>query len=181
MNNNCFKCDISVARKNIVWGHGLVPSSIMFVGEAPGYHEDKFGIPFIGMSGLVLTNLLNNINLTRKEVYITNLIRCRPPNNRIPTNLEIRNCLPHLLNEVEKVNPRIIVTLGVTALSLFDLQRSMRLGYYHGYPFVYGNRVILPTYHPSYVVRDKSRYELMQSDFSMLSKLYEIVNPFYSL
>jgi uracil-DNA glycosylase len=177
--NNCFKCDISTNRKNIVWGHGKKPSKLMFIGEAPGYYEDKYGVPFVGASGLVLSNLIELINLDRKEVYITNIIRCRPPHNRNPLRKEIMNCLPFLVKELSEVNPKIIITLGQVATTFFSPMRGMQLYKYRGKPFVFGKRVILPTYHPSYGLRDQSKLKYLETDFALLSKMYGIIEPFY--
>jgi uracil-DNA glycosylase len=176
----CFKCDISTARKNIVWGYGKIPSQIMFIGEAPGYYEDKFGEPFVGASGKLLTDLLNLIGLSRKEVFITNLIRCRPTGNRTPYIIEISNCFPHLVREITEVNPTLIVTLGGTATMLFSVKRGLSITKHRGKPFIFGRRIILPTFHPSYVLRDIDKRSILEDDFKLLSKLYSRINPFYN-
>jgi len=177
----CIKCDISINRKNIVWGFGKKPSDIMFIGDAPGYYEDKLGVPFVGESGKLLSTLLEQINLTRDLVYVTNLIRCRPPNSREPSILEIINCSEHLAKEVHEVNPKIIVTLGSTATGFFDTIRGTNITKYRGYPFVYGRRIILPMFHPSYVVRNTGDLINMENDFFLLSKLYSLFDPYYSI
>ena len=114
---NCRKCSLWKTRSNPVVGGGSKDAKVMFIGEAPGYWEDVKGRPFVGRAGRVLDELLESINLSREEVYITNILKCRPPNNRNPLQSEIEACTPYLDRQIELMNPEIIATLGNFALS----------------------------------------------------------------
>ena len=128
MIKQCSKCDISIYRNHIVNGSGNLRSDLMFIGEAPGYHEDKSGVPFVGNSGNLLSNMLHLIGLDRTMVYITNIIKCRPPSNRTPNSIEISNCRIHLDKELELVNPKIIVLLGGVALNSYFKTSGLNIG-----------------------------------------------------
>lgn len=180
MKDSCIKCDISVGRKNIVFGYGAVPSKLMFIGDAPGYYENIYGFPFIGSSGKLLTELLDMIHLERKDVYLTNIIRCRTPNNREPRLLEIKNCLPFLAEEISKVNPTVIITLGAIASGFFNPNLNFYLNKLRGKLFVFGKRVILPTFHPGVCIRNPEKLDYLKQDFILISKLYGYINQYYT-
>ena len=188
MVKNCTKCDICVLRKNIVNGTGNPKAPIFIIGEAPGYYEDKLGVPFVSTaeSGKMLTYMLESVGFNRdKHTFITNTIRCRPPNNRTPSSNELDNCLPYLLEELYLVNPKIVLLLGRTALTtIFNSNVSIRRSRGN---IVYNTGVyFLPTYHPSYIAhnKDSEHYDsLMKNykyDFRLLYELYRlVVNPLH--
>ena len=121
----CHKCEISKARTNAVPGEGPENSEIMFIGEAPGFNEDKQGRPFVGQAGQLLDKLLASINLDRKKVYITNVIKSRPPENRDPSPIDIQNCAPWLERQLEIIKPKMIVTLGRYSMAKFFPGKSI--------------------------------------------------------
>ena len=143
-------------RKNTVAGEGNIYASIMFVGEAPGYYEDKLGRPFVGASGELLDQCLLNAGLSRQEVYITNIVKCRPPSNRVPYPKEINSCINYLGKEVELVQPKIIVTLGMTAFSAIT-GKNGRISEFEGQVFRLNSRILIPLFHPSYILRNPSK------------------------
>jgi len=181
--NTCNKCDISLSRKTIVSGNGNTnKNGLMFIGEAPGYYEDKYGVPFIGNSGILFNNLLKLIGLTRNNVYTTNIIKCRPPNNRSPLIREINNCLPYLKQELILYNPKIIVLLGNIALNVYFNKNNLKISDFRGYIIPINNKIIIATYHPAYVLYNKSNDNLIKSytnDFINIGLMYKrYVNPF---
>lgn len=179
--SNCEACDTYLNRKNIVNGYGNIDAGLMIIGESPGYYEDKHGIPFIGKSGDLVNSLLNMIGLTRKDVWVTNVIKCKPPNNRAPLVSEIKNCADYLTYEIYKVNPKIIVLLGNTAIRRY-FNTSLSISKIRGYNIPYNGRVVVATYHPSYVLRNAHNDNLVRGyaiDFIRIGTLYkELVNPF---
>jgi DNA polymerase len=174
----CNKCDLCLTRKNIVNGHGNIGAELMFIGEAPGYTEDKYGTPFTGKAGALLTKYLELFNFHRiTNIYITNIIKCRPPSNRKPTNIEISNCRPYLINEINTVNPKIIVLLGNTAIE--TLLGVTGISKIRGKWIHTNSRWIMPMFHPSYLLDDSRLKErtLMFNDFNkILDKYREIVD-----
>lgn len=167
---DCTKCyELSFKRKHIVSGVGNLKAGLMFIGEAPGYYEDKQGYPFVGKSGKTLDKYLAMCNLSRNDVYITNIVKCRPPNNRVPWDLEIDNCYPYLLYELSIINPKIIVLLGGIALNAFfknTRKERLRISNFAGKVLELGNVFVIPIYHPSYVIRGTPE-EIAEKDNSM--------------
>ncbi len=152
MVRNCNLCDLGKVRKNTVFGEGSTSPILMLVGEAPGRQEDIEGRPFVGRSGELLTKMLRAIGLERKEVFITSVIKCRPPRNRTPNKQEMEACLPYLLRQIDLLDPRLILCLGSTAAkALLKTERPLsRLrGSFHDL----GGRKVLVTYHPAYLLR----------------------------
>ena len=177
---NCLKCDISLYRKNIVNGYGLADADIMFIGEAPGYYEDKYGYPFIGKAGIELTKMIEITGLKRENVYITNIIKCRPPANRLPTDIEVNNCLPYLIKEIKEVNPKIIVLLGGFAMRIYFNNTKLSITKYNGEVFKTGKRYVIPIYHPAYILRNKNKLDKALVGYKRLSILYrEFINPYH--
>ena len=179
---NCRKCDIALGRKNIVNGVGNLNGKVMIIGEAPGYYEDKHGVPFVGNSGQLLDTMLNLIGLTRKDVYITNVIKCRPPNNRNPLAVEINNCLPHLIEEIKTIKPKIIILLGGIALNTYFRKSNLTVGKLKGYIIPsHNDSFVMTMYHPSYVLRNKHNVSLLKGyvqGFKTFGLLYRAtVNP----
>ncbi len=148
----CRRCKLYAGAKNLVCGEGSPNARLMFIGEAPGAEEDLEGRPFVGPAGQVLNNLLNKLNLNREEVYITNVVKRRPPGNRDPLPGEIEACLPYLLQEIKAVRPRVIVTLGKVATNaLLGLKEP--ISGLRGRWQQYDHIRVMPTFHPSYLNR----------------------------
>lgn len=149
---DCRRCPLSGGRTNIVFGDGDPAADVVFVGEAPGFYEDKSGIPFVGKSGELLNRMIKAMGLDRRQVYILNVLKCRPPENRDPAPDEIRMCSPFLLKQLEILQPRVILTTGRFATQcLLDTQKPMRAlrgtwQYWRDVP-------VLPTYHPAFLLR----------------------------
>jgi uracil-DNA glycosylase len=150
----CTKCPLAAGRTQVVFGVGTRDADLVFVGEGPGAEEDRQGIPFVGRAGLLLTRLIEGIGLTRDEVYIANVVKCRPPGNRDPQPVEIESCRPYLEAQLDFIRPSVVVTLGnfATKLLLDTKEGVTRL---RGQRFPYrGSAVIVPTLHPSAVLRN---------------------------
>jgi uracil-DNA glycosylase len=148
---------------------GSPSADLMFIGEAPGFHEDKQGEPFVGAAGQLLTTLLGEIGLRREDVYICNTIKCRPPGNRDPMPDEIESCRPWLQQQIETVDPRIIVTLGNFA-TRYMLDRPVGITRVRGERFNIDGRIVIPTFHPAAVLRGggaaSKQMEAIRSDFA---------------
>ena len=168
----CTKCDLHKSRKNAVPGEGPIDAKIMFVGEGPGQNEDEQGRPFVGAAGKLLTELLGMIGLSRSDVFITNIVKCRPPNNRAPRTSEIEACNPYLTSQTELIRPRIVCPLGTPAITTL-LGKEFTATKSHGKPIWKENRVIMPMYHPAAALYDASLRGVLESDFRALKKLFE--------
>lgn len=147
----CTRCRLSAGRTQVVFGDGSPDADLMFIGEGPGFHEDKQGIPFVGAAGQLLDRLLREIGLSRAEVWITNTVLCRPPGNRDPLPDEIESCKPYLVQQISLVDPRVIVTLGNFA-TRFMLGRPVAISRVRGQRQVVGGRLVIPTFHPAAVL-----------------------------
>ena len=176
---NCKKCALWKTRINPVIGEGNLNAKIIFVGEAPGFNEDKQGKPFVGQSGKILDKLLESINLKREEIYIANILKCRPPENRNPTNEEILSCSSYLNKQIEIIKPKIICCLGNFAtnfiLKRFDLKKEIQgISKIHGKIFnvstLYGMIKIIPLYHPAVATYNMNMFETLKKDFLELKK-----------
>lgn len=151
---HCQKCPLSQGRTNAVPGEGSVEAELMFVGEAPGRDEDIQGKPFVGRAGQLLTKIINAMEFKREDVYITNVIKCRPPENRTPYKEEIEKCQDYLLEQLKFVKPRVVVTLGKVASDFF-VPSSLGMTALRGNFYQYGPVQVMPTFHPSYIVRNE--------------------------
>ena len=182
---DCRRCPITgfsppvwATRTRIVLGQGDRSSKIFFVGDAPNSEEDAEGAPLVGKVGEVFDSLLSSIGLDRQKVYVTNLIKCRPANpqdgDRAPTCNEVRICLPHVLTEIREVQPKIICPLGSLALSCF-LPRFVRLSDVHGKPHRYGDKTLIPLYHPTSALTKPELLETMKADMLTVKKAVEEV------
>lgn len=173
----CPLCPLATGRTHAVPGAGRVDADIMFIGEAPGYHEDQQGLPFVGQSGKYLDELLDMIGLSRKEVFITNVVKCRPPNNRDPLPDEIEICVStYLKQQVEIIRPKIIATLGRFSMALF-FSKDARITKIHGQPLRANNRIYYPLFHPAAVLRNPNLRPAMEADFKrMLTLMEEVAN-----
>ena len=154
----CRACGLCLAKTNLVFGTGNPDADLVFVGEAPGYEEDQQGLPFVGRAGALLTKIIEAIGLTRDEVYIGNIVKCRPPENRTPRADEIAACYPHLKKQLAIIRPKIICALGaVAAQTLLETKEGINKlrGRFHLFPPGGGKPTILvmPTYHPAYLLR----------------------------
>jgi len=149
----CVRCPLAVARTQVVFGAGDPDADLLFVGEGPGEQEDRTGVPFVGRAGQLLTTLIEGIGLTRDDVYIANVVKCRPPGNRDPLPLEIESCRPYLEAQLAFIRPRVVVTLGNFATKLL-LGTKVGITKLRGQEFPYGDGITLvPTLHPSAVLR----------------------------
>lgn len=166
----CRKCEISNHITNKVFGTGNTKAKVILIGEAPGANEDKQGKPFVGRAGKLLNSFLQLAGLNREDVYITNIIKCRPPGNRNPNREEIENCIGFLKKEIEIINPEIIVTLGSVA-SRTLIKPDLLITKERGKFFKIKDYLIMPTFHPAAVLRDPRRKELMEKDFLKIAKL----------
>jgi uracil-DNA glycosylase len=170
----CTRCALAQGRTQVVFGSGDPNSELMFVGEAPGFHEDKQGIPFVGAAGKLLDQLLGGIGLTRADVYVANILKCRPPGNRDPLPDEIEACESHLWRQIELIRPRIVGTLGNFATKLLS-GKPTGITRVHGQEqetTLGGRRVLLyPLYHPAAALYTPRMLEVLQSDFSRIPEL----------
>jgi uracil-DNA glycosylase len=170
----CTKCALAGGRTQVVFGAGDSNSDLMFVGEAPGFHEDKQGVPFVGAAGKLLEQLLAGIGLSREEVYIANVLKCRPPGNRDPLPEEIQACESHLWRQIELIEPRVVATLGNFATKLLS-GRPTGITRVHGQEqevTLGGRRVLLyPIYHPAAALYTPRMLEVLKSDFARLPEL----------
>ena len=149
--STCTRCRLAQGRTQVVFGVGHPDADVMFIGEGPGYYEDKQGEPFVGAAGQLLTQLLGEIGLRREDVYICNVVRCRPPGNRDPLPDEIEACRPYLEGTIENVRPRVIVTLGNFA-TRFILDKPTSISRVRGQRFDLDGRTVVPTFHPAAVL-----------------------------
>lgn len=166
---NCTKCPLHQGRTRTVPGAGDPDAEILFIGEAPGFNEDKQGLPFVGRSGNYLEELLASIKLTRNDVFIANVVKCRPPENRNPHLDEIETCNPYIMAQIEVLDPLIIITLGKFGMSMFFPNTTITR--IHGQPKFESGRVYYPLFHPAYVLRDDTKRPEMQADFERIPQL----------
>ena len=169
--NQCRLCRLSEKRLKTVPGEGNSKSEIMFVGEGPGAEEDRQGKPFIGAAGKILTKRLASIGLTRDMIYITNIVKCRPPENRLPKNDEIQACDPYLYKQIRMINPKLICLLGRTAL--IALIGGNSINKERGKFIVSDNRTFFATYHPAAILRTPSLGRILEQDFDTIKKWLE--------
>lgn len=167
----CRKCEISRGRTRVVPGEGAEDAEIMFIGEAPGFHEDQQGRPFVGPAGQFLDQLLASINLSRSLVYIANVIKCRPPNNRDPLPTEITNCNPWLERQVKTISPRIIVTLGRYSMGMYFPGKS--ISKIHGTAQTRDGVTYFAMYHPAAALHQASLREDIMRDMQKLPGILE--------
>lgn len=172
----CRKCaQLAAGRTNVVFGVGDAHSEVMFVGEAPGFYEDKQGIPFVGSAGKLLTQLLRSIGLERDSVYITNILKCRPPGNRNPSPEEILNCRGYLQRQIELIRPRIICTLGNFATQTVT-GRPLSITRVRGKLLHVGDMVVFPLLHPAAALHKPPMREPLEEDFRKLGMLLRASN-----
>jgi len=166
---DCRACKLAERRTNAVPGEGNEHAEFIFIGEAPGENEDRLGRPFVGAAGKFLDELLTSINLSRRDVYIANVIKCRPPGNRDPLPDEILACKPWLDRQIEVINPRIIITLGRFSMALFVPGKP--IGKCHGIPVTKNGILYFPMYHPAAALHQQSLREVIKADMQKLPGL----------
>ena len=167
--SGCTKCRLSEGRTNVVFGSGRPDAPIMFVGEAPGFHEDQQGVPFVGAAGKLLGTLLGEVGLARDDAFVANVLKCRPPNNRDPQPDEIESCSPHLWQQIDLIQPKVVVTLGNFASKLL-LGRTIGITRLRGQVYPFRGSRLIPTYHPAALLRG-GRPEMMaeaRADFRLI-------------
>ena len=164
---DCTRCGLSRGRKNIVFGVGNPRAEIMFIGEGPGADEDEQGEPFVGRAGQLLNNMIAAMGIRREDVYIANVVKCRPPQNRAPERDEIETCSPFLMRQVDVIRPKIIVALGATAaktlLGISDSMASLR-----GRLYDFRGTKLAVTYHPAFLLRDPRQKKEAWKDLQMV-------------
>jgi DNA polymerase len=179
---SCTRCALAAGRTQVVFGSGNPAADLMFVGEAPGFHEDRQGIPFVGAAGQLLDQLLAGIGLAREDVFVANVLKCRPPGNRDPLPEEIEACEPHLFRQLELIRPRVVATLGNFATKLLS-GRPLGITRVHGQEqeVTIGGRTVLlyPLFHPAAALYTPRMLEVLRSDFARLPELLgrELVPP----
>jgi DNA polymerase len=170
----CTRCRLAQGRTQVVFGSGHLRADLMFVGEAPGFHEDKQGVPFVGQAGKLLERLLAGVELRREDVYIANVLKCRPPGNRDPQPDEIEACEPHLFRQIELIEPKVIATLGNFATKLLS-GRPLGITRVHGQEqelTIAGRSVLLyPLYHPAAALYTPAMLNVLETDFARLPEL----------
>jgi DNA polymerase len=170
----CTRCRLAQGRTQVVFGSGNPHADLMFVGEAPGFHEDKQGVPFVGQAGKLLERLLAGVELRREDVYIANVLKCRPPGNRDPQPDEIESCEPHLFRQIELIEPTVIATLGNFATKLLS-GRPLGITRVHGQEqelTIAGRSVLLyPIYHPAAALYTPAMLKVLEADFARLPEL----------
>lgn len=172
---SCTKCTLCKTRNSVVFGEGTVKYGLMLVGEAPGEDEDISGRPFVGKAGKLLMEILKAIGLARQDVYIANTLKCRPPENRAPRPEELAACLPYLRRQIECLKPKVILALGSPAASaLTGMQKGISSLRGQFYPCALGQEfksiMIMPTFHPSYLLRDPSQKKHTWIDVQLVQK-----------
>ena len=176
----CTRCRLAEGRTQVVFGSGDPNADLMFVGEAPGFHEDKQGVPFVGQAGKLLERLLEGIGLSRSQVYICNVLKCRPPGNRDPQQDEIEACEPHLFRQIELIEPRVVATLGNFATKLLS-GRPLGITRVHGQEqeVTLGARSVLlyPIYHPAAALYTPAMLKVLESDFARIPSLLDGAPP----
>jgi len=172
----CTRCALAAGRTQVVFGAGNPDAELMFVGEAPGFHEDQQGIPFVGQAGKLLDKLLAGIGLERSDVYIANTLKCRPPGNRDPMPDEIAACEPHLFRQIELIQPQLVATLGNFATKLLS-GKPLGITRVHGQEqevTLGASRVVLfPLYHPAAALYTPSMLKVLEEDFARIPALLE--------
>ena len=174
---DCQRCELAKSRKNLVFGVGSETASVMFIGEAPGAEEDRLGEPFVGPSGQLLDKMIVAMGFSRETVYIANVLKCRPPNNRDPKAAEVASCEGFLARQIRRVAPSVIVTLGKPAAHLL-LKSTASMGSLRGVWQDCDGVAVMPTYHPAYLLRDPSKKRETWADLQqVMARLKTLGTP----
>lgn len=177
--DQCKKCPLHETRTNTVPGEGDIHSPVVFIGEGPGAEEDATGRPFVGRAGKLFEEILKAVSFTREDVFITNIVKCRPPNNRNPMQDEMNSCSPYLFSQLQIINPVLLVTLGAVPLSFLLEKKSIRITSMRGKLIQYKEGIMLfPMFHPSYLLRNPSKAKgspkfLTWQDIQEVKRIYE--------
>nr|WP_236584232.1 MULTISPECIES: uracil-DNA glycosylase [unclassified Nitratiruptor] len=167
----CHLCDLSKTRKNVVFGEGNPHAKLMFIGEGPGATEDETGRPFVGRAGQLLTKMIENVlEIPRSEVYIANIVKCRPPNNRVPTPQEAQTCIPYLFKQIEIIDPEILVALGTTSYRWLTGDNTP-ISKVRGQIISFRGKKLIPTFHPSYLLRNPSKKKEAYEDLLKIKEM----------
>jgi DNA polymerase len=166
---DCKRCKLHRTRRTIVFGEGNKKAKLMFIGEGPGYDEDVQGRPFVGKAGQLLTKIIQSIHLEREEVYIANIIKCRPPQNRNPEPDEIGSCSPFLMKQIQAIQPRIVCALGTFAAQTL-LQTDVKITSLRGRTFDLQGIKVLPTYHPAFLLRNPDKKREVWEDMKQVAE-----------
>ena len=169
--SSCQKCPLHQGRTNAVPGEGRPDADILFIGEGPGFHEDRQGLPFVGASGKFLDAMLGSIGLKREDVFIANVVKCRPPSNRDPQPDEIDACRSYLERQIELINPKVIVTLGRFSMARYF--PDAKISKIHGQPKQVGKRLVIPMFHPAAALHQPKLRDTVEEDFARIPKLIE--------
>jgi uracil-DNA glycosylase len=175
--STCQRCMLYHSRKLAVPGEGPVDAEIMFIGEGPGFHENEQGRPFVGAAGKFLEELLANINFKREEVFIGNVVKCRPPNNRDPLPEELVACSDYLERQIQVINPRVIVTLGRYSMARF--LPNAKISDVHGQSYRIKGHLVVPMFHPAAALHQPSLKLTIERDFSNLPELIAKASDVY--
>ncbi len=175
--NLCSKCDLSKNRKHVIFGEGNPNAPIMVIGEAPGYDEDILGRPFVGKSGQLLDKILEACGFTRNQhIFISNIVKCHPPNNRVPTQTEAEICMPWLLKQIEIIDPKILILLGATSLK-YMAGPGHRITAERGKWITINGRLAMPVFHPAALLRNPGLKRDTWTDFkAIVNKYRELVD-----
>jgi uracil-DNA glycosylase family 4 len=167
--SRCQKCPLGKMRKNIVFGSGSINAKLMFVGEAPGHEEDIQGLPFVGEAGALLTKIIEAMGIKRDDVYICNVLKCRPPQNRNPLPEEISTCIDYLYSQIDMIKPKVICGLGKFASQTL-LNTEIPISKLRGNWHEYRGMKFMPTYHPAYLLRNPQDKKLVWGDMKKVMK-----------
>lgn len=176
---NCSRCPLHQGRIQTVPGTGPLDSQVVFVGEGPGEEEDHSGLPFVGRAGKLLTDILNAVQIPRETVFITNIVKCRPPQNRAPTREEMDLCAPYLMAQLQLIQPKLVVTLGATSLAYLTDQQRVQISQMRGQKTTMaGGITLFPMFHPSYLLRNQSKAPgspkaLTWTDIQEVKRMYD--------
>jgi uracil-DNA glycosylase family 4 len=166
----CTLCELHFSRKNAVPGEGPVDADMVFIGEGPGFHENEQGRPFVGAAGKFLEELLSKIGMKRDQVFITNVVKCRPPGNRDPKLDEVETCVSHYLErQLQAINPKVIVTLGRYSMGYF--MPNAKISDVHGQSMHVRGKLVIPMYHPAAALHQASLKPVLERDFARLPEL----------
>jgi len=167
---NCRRCRLAPTRTQVVFSDGNPKAELMFIGEGPGADEDAQGIPFVGKAGQLLTKMINAMGFQRSEVYIANIVKCRPPGNRIPEKDEAKECLPYLIRQIELVRPKVLVLLGAVPLKyLFDVTGIVKA---RGTWLEFRGIKTMPTFHPAFLLREPNQKKFVWEDLQQVMKVF---------
>ncbi len=167
----CTQCPLHASRTNAVFGEGDINANILIIGEGPGANEDKQGRPFVGRAGKLLDEVLGNYGLSReKGVFIANIVKCRPPGNRVPRKTEVNTCFPYMEKQIELLNPKMILLLGLTAVKTFlGIEEQMKV--IRGVEKSKDGRTVMGTYHPAAILRNPNLRNLLEEDIQKVSQI----------